>query len=140
MPMQRIDRVVRPSVWMRKMYTLVVSDGALYLLCTGPGVRNVTVTGDPLTRMAANAATGAVVNRGLAKITNAEAEITEGALDAYLPRHKGSVRIALGGISDLQVGKNGRSVRFKAPEGKFKFVFENNRSEDVQAFLAHLPR
>jgi len=117
------------------MYTLIVRDGILYLIFTGPGVRD-GVSGS---NMVADMAASAVVRRGLKKVETVERQIDEGNLQRLVSERKYSFAIPLSDLQDIAV-KGGvcGSLRFRTPERKFKFQFEYNTKEQGEKFFQAL--
>jgi len=117
------------------MYSMIIQDRILYLIFTGPGVRDDVSAPNMVSGMAANA----VVRRGIQKIEKVEKEIDKGRVQELVAERKYSFAIPLHEIQDIKT-KGGiyGSLKFRTPERKFKFQFEYNTEDQREAFVSML--
>jgi len=137
---KRIDKVFFPGMMVRKMYTLAINDGQLFMLKTGPGI--------PLKfqdhhKKALKELTPENAHPpALAGIIRTEQSLNELSYSSFVEKDKDSYAVPLTSISEVKYKKSiGVSkLRFKAEGKKFKFDFLYNLDEDVDDFMTEFPQ
>ena len=127
----RIEKVTRKmSLGFKKVYSLVLDDGGLFVIRTGNvGALQHYAKGGIVTDLAARGITNAYVKQ----LEEGEAKLETTPLD-QLAQEKGNAHIPLVEIQSVAT-KSGKTpeMKLKTEQGSFSFVFTHTPAEQVEA-------
>lgn len=134
--MPRIDRLITPPGWIAsaKMYSMIISGGALYLVNTGKAA-NPTNLYNPMEKYRRLAEI--MQQKYDEEIAKAEARIDAGELESLIDG-KNSRRFSLGEVEELSVEDSvfkGNYILLKASGKKYVLIFAKERKKEMEDFI-----
>ena len=133
----RIDRAIAPPGLIKSAaaYSLFTSDRGLYLIKTGRGWRMKFEPQGKLNQFAANKA----VDRIKRNLTEAEQALNESDPETELRERKGSVFIERSELTEIELRTDQLpDLRFRGSGKKYRLEFEQDRTDEVESFVAAL--